>query len=104
VGECSLQVRAKELFRIAKWTRVACCRTSGSAPRSSIRKKPIATFRKLLKVPAPVRFLSCEPLLGAIDLTKLPTVVGELREFMLGLPGRPAQITQSSAQVLLRQD
>jgi hypothetical protein len=54
-------------------------RTSGSAPRSRTRPRPTSGSRTCCGRPAAVRFLSCEPLLGPVDLFNAATTgsVGE---------------------------
>ena len=53
---------------------------------TSIENQESANKRipELLKIPAAVRFLSCEPLLGPIDLTRIPTKLGGVYDDCLG--------------------
>jgi protein gp37 len=62
--------------RATRWLRewlALCCRariTSGLARRSSIRPEADRDVPKLRRLPAAVRFLSIEPMLGPIDLSR----------------------------------
>jgi protein gp37 len=44
------------------------------------QQRAIERIPRLLAVPAPVRFLSCEPLLGPVDLDRMASIVRTLRE------------------------